>query len=62
MVGRAEENLYLLAMLKGAGHAETTSLKAVGKNHGSVGHDLRFPDDPGHQAVLRFIRTQSEKR
>ncbi len=62
MAGRAEENLYLLAMLKGAGHAGTTSLKAVGKDHGSVGHDLRFADDPGHQAVLRFIRTQSEKR
>jgi hypothetical protein len=62
MAGRAEENLYLLAMLKGAGHAETTSLKAVGKDHGSVGHDLRFADDPGHQAVLRFIRTQAEKR
>ncbi len=62
MAGRAEENLYLLAMLKGAGHAETSSLKAVGKDHGSVGHDLRFADDPGHRAVLRFIRTQSEKR
>jgi hypothetical protein len=62
MAGRAEENLYLLAMLKGAGHAETTSLRAMGKDHGSVGHDLRLPEDPGHQAVVRFIRTQAERR
>ncbi len=62
MPGRAEENLYLLAMLKGAGHPETTSLKAIGKDHGSAGHDLRWADDPGHQAVVRFIRTQAEKR
>jgi acetyl esterase/lipase len=62
MPGRAEENLYLLAMLKGAGHPDTTSFKALGKDHGSGGHDLRFADDPGHQAVTRFIRTQAEKR
>ena len=62
MAGRAEENLYLLAMLKGAGHAETTSLRAMGKDHGSVGHDLRLAADPGHQAVVRFIRTQAERR
>jgi len=62
MAGRAEENLYLLAMLKGAGHPDTSSLKAIGKDHGSAGHALRFADDPGHQAVLRFIRTQSERR
>jgi len=62
MAGRAEENLYLLAMLKGAGHPDTTSLKAFGKDHGSVGHDLRFADDPGHVAVVRFIRAESEKR
>lgn len=62
MPGRAEENLYLLAMLKGAGHADTTSLKAMGKDHATAGHDLRQPDDPGHQAVVRFIRAQAEKR
>lgn len=62
MAGRAEENLYLLAMLKGAGHADTTSLKAVGKDHGSAGHDLRFADDPGHRAVVRFIQAQAERR
>jgi acetyl esterase/lipase len=62
MPGRAEENLYLLAMLKGAGHAETTSLRVLGKDHGSVGHDLRFADEPGHQAVLQFIRKQGESR
>lgn len=62
MIGRAEENQFLVAMLKGAGHVETYSLKVAGTDHGSVGHNLRFPADPGHQAVVQFIRKQAASR
>lgn len=62
MAGRAEENQFLIAMLKGAGHAETYSLRLDGTDHASAGHNLRLPDDPGHRAVLQFIRKQSESR
>ena len=62
MTGRAEESQFLIAMLKGAGHVETTSLKVTDTDHGSIGHNLRFSDDPGHKAVLQFIRKQGESR
>ena len=62
MTGRAEESQFLIAMLKGAGHVETTSLKVTGTDHGSIGHNLRFTDDTGHKAVLQFIRKQAESR
>ena len=62
MLGRAEENQFLVAMLKGAGHVETTSLKVAGTDHGSVGHNLRFPADPGHQAIVEFIRKHAASR
>jgi acetyl esterase/lipase len=62
MIGRAEENQFLVAMLKGAGHVETYSLKALGTDHGSVGHNLRFGEDPGHKAIVQFIRKQSASR
>jgi len=62
MTGRAEESQFLIAMLKGAGHVETTSLKVTDTDHGSIGHNLRFNDDPGHKAVRQFIRKQAENR
>ncbi len=62
MIGRAEENQFLVAMLKGAGHVETYSLKVAGTDHGSVGHNLRFAEDPGHKAIVQFIRKQSASR
>lgn len=62
MIGRAEENQFLVAMLKGAGHVETYSLKVTGTDHGSIGHNLRFAQDPGHQAVVQFIRKQAASR
>jgi len=49
-------------VLKAAGHPGADAFKAVGKDHVSVGHALRFADDPGHQAVLQFIRTQAAQR
>ncbi|MEY4034340.1 MAG: hypothetical protein RL492_1534 [Verrucomicrobiota bacterium] len=62
MTGRAEENQFLLAMLKGAGHVETTSVKVTNTDHGSIGHNLRFPEDPGHKAIVQFIRQQAAAR
>jgi acetyl esterase/lipase len=62
MTGRAEENQFLIAMLKGAGHADTYSLRLDGTDHGSAGHNLRSSDDPGHRAVLQFIRKHADGR
>ncbi len=62
MTGRAEENQFLIAMLKGAGHADTYSLRLDGTDHGSAGHNLRSSDDPGHRAILQFIRKHAEGR
>jgi len=62
MVGRAEENQYLIAMLKSAGHSATSSLRVSERDHASVGHGLRQSDDPAHRAVLNFIQKISETR
>ncbi len=62
MTGRAEENQFLVAMLKGAGHMETYSLKVLNTDHGSVGHNIRTPADPGHQAIVNFLTQQAARR
>ena len=62
MTGRAEENQFLMAMLKGAGHVDTYSLRLDGTDHGSAGHNLRRPEDAGHRAVLQFIRKHADAR
>lgn len=62
MTGRAEENQFLVAMLKGAGHVETYSLKVLNTDHGSVGHNIRKTDDPGHQAIVNFLTKQAAQR
>jgi acetyl esterase/lipase len=62
MTGRAEENQFLMAMLKGAGHVDTYSLRLDGTDHASAGHNLRSSDDPGHRAVLQFIRKHADAR
>lgn len=62
MLGRAEENQFMVAMLKSAGHAENYSLRVDDRDHGSVGHNLRNDDDPARLAFVNFIRKTSSNR
>jgi acetyl esterase/lipase len=62
MLSRAEENLFFVATLKAAGHAENYSLRVDDRDHGTVGHNIRNLDDPARLAILNFIAKQSGSR
>ena len=62
MLSRAEENMFLVATLKAAGHTENYSLRVEDRDHATVGHGLRNLDDPARLAILNFIAKQSANR
>ena len=62
MLSRAEENMFFVATLKAAGHAENYSLRVDDRDHGTVGHNIRHLDDPARLAILNFIAKQSANR
>ncbi len=56
MAARAEENAYLVAILKGAGNARVTGMCVADRDHGSVADRIADADDPARRAILGFIR------
>ena len=62
MLSRAEENMFFVATLKAAGHAENYSLRVDDRDHSTVGHNIRNVDDPARLAILNFIAKQSANR
>ncbi len=62
MAARAEENQYLVAVLKGAGNRQVNGLLVRDRDHGSIGSRLTDADDPARTAILEFIRMQSAAR
>ena len=62
MPSRAEENQFLVATLKAAGHRDTYEVRVKDRTHGSVGHNLRHLDDPARLAILEFMARQSARR
>ena len=62
MLSRAEENMFFVATLKAAGHAENYSLRVDDRDHATVGHGIRNLDDPARLAILSFIAKQSATR
>ena len=62
MLSRAEENMFFVATLKAAGHAENYSLRVDDRDHGTVGHNIRHLEDPARLAILNFIAKQSANR
>ncbi|WP_411845093.1 alpha/beta hydrolase fold domain-containing protein [Roseibacillus persicicus] len=55
MAARVEENLYLAAVLKGAGKTEVKTLVIPDRDHGSVAFDIAQPNDPARLAIAEFI-------
>lgn len=60
MAARAEENAYLVAIMKGAGNPRVHGLLARDRNHGSVGHRIAEADDPARRAILEFIESPAK--
>ncbi|WP_395738062.1 alpha/beta hydrolase [Prosthecobacter sp.] len=59
MPARAEENVYLVALMKGAGNKRVTLQVIANRNHGSVGNNIANEGDPAREAILKFM--QGEK-
>jgi acetyl esterase/lipase len=56
MAARAEENAYLVAILKGAGNARVRGLQIADRDHGSVAFRIADAGDPARRAILAFVR------
>ena len=59
MPSRAEENQFLMAALKAAGHRALVARRIDERNHGTVAYNIRNLDDPARQEILDFIALQS---
>ncbi|MBK1832699.1 alpha/beta hydrolase [Roseibacillus ishigakijimensis] len=60
MPARAEENAYLVALLKGAGQTEITGLQIANRDHGSIAFEIANAGDPARAAINTFLtKTQS---
>ncbi len=57
MPARAEENAYLVALLKGIGHTRVTGRMIANRDHGSVGHRIADDNDSARLAILEFIHS-----
>lgn len=55
MAARAEENAFLVALMKGAGNKRVTLQVIAGRNHGSVGNNIANEGDPARVAILKFM-------
>ena len=55
---RAEENFYLVALMKGAGNKRVTLQVIADRNHGSVGNNIAIEGDPARMAILKFMEAK----
>jgi acetyl esterase/lipase len=59
MVGRAEENAYFVAMMKGAGNQRITGKLIQDRTHGSIAGKIVEDGDPARTAILEFITREA---
>ena len=55
MAGRAEENLYFVSMMKGAGNTKVTGTLIADRTHGTIGSNIANEGDPARLALLDFM-------
>ncbi len=56
MPARAEENAFLVAVLKGAKNNRVTAKVIPDRDHGSVGNKIADKDDAARMAILDFMK------
>ena len=61
MAARAEENMYFVAMMQGAGNKAVTGKLITDRTHGSIAAKLADADDPARAAMIEFIRANRSK-
>jgi acetyl esterase/lipase len=62
MVARAEENAYLVAILKGAGNTRVEGKLITNRTHNSIADKIAEEGDPARQAILEFIKSPGAAR
>jgi len=55
MAARAEENAYLVAIMKGAGNKHITGQLITDRTHGTIGSKIAEDGDPAREAILKFM-------
>jgi len=60
MAARAEENAYLVAIMKGAGNEHVSGLLIHDRTHNTIASQIAEEADPARLAILEFIKAQSE--
>jgi acetyl esterase/lipase len=59
MPGRAEENVYFVAVMHAAGNQNVTGRLIQDRTHSSINTDLANENDPARLAILDFIRSRA---
>lgn len=59
---RAEENAYLVAILKAAGHKQVTGRVIADRNHANIAGRMSDENDAGLAAAVSFIRAPDASR
>ena len=62
MAARAEENAYLVALLKGAGNTNVTGKLMADRTHGSIASKIAEDNDPARLAILAFLQGSASLR
>ena len=57
---RAEENAYLAAVMKGAGHQMVSTQEIPNRGHSSIAHKMAEKNDPCARSLLEFIHRLSK--
>ncbi|MFM8468938.1 MAG: alpha/beta hydrolase, partial [Limisphaerales bacterium] len=61
MAARAEENMFFVAMMQGAGNKGVTGKLIPDRTHGSIASKIEDPSDPARVAILEFIKANAAK-
>lgn len=57
---RAEENIYLASVLKGAGHTDVRTKEIKDRNHSSIAHHMARPNDSAAKEILDFVKQMTK--
>lgn len=61
MAARAEENLFFVALMQGAGNKGVVGKMVADRTHGTIASKLAEASDPGRAALLEFIQAHRAK-
>jgi hypothetical protein len=61
MAARAEENMFFVAMMQGAGNKRVFGKMIADRTHGSIASQIENADDPARAAILEFIQANRVK-